>query len=510
MCGISGSVGFDEMFCIQATRHQQKRGPDYYGVERIGNVFLAHNLLSIIGHQQQPIKSDRYTMVFNGCWYNYKHFYPYETSDTVALLKHIYKNGFNKALDDITGMFSIAVYDQEEEKLFCAVDRLGEKPFYYYHDDRFAFSSSPASLLQIKDKWQIDEDSLKTYWMLGSAMGSIWSGIKKLNGAEMLEYDIKTNKVKISTYWKPKFINDAQKRIEEVIMYSIDLVKVSDVPIHIFLSGGIDSTLVASRFKDRDAIHLDSPEYIYAKQAADKYNINLKVVHPHSIQIEEALTDYSYQSGEPSMSALIPYITSKEVSKYGRVAITANGADELFFGYNRTHDVIQDAQLCHIFRRTKHMTVPCETEFNGNRFHGRMLELNSYVQFDLNKTLDFSSMCHSLEMRSPFLNHDLVETALSIPEKEHRRNGNKTLLKNILRREGFDNRFLERPKLGFSIHYEPTGMELLKQVSLKWCIDNGYLNVDLNTLSGRDRIYTEMSALGFYFWYRTWEDKIEK
>jgi len=288
-------------------------------------------------------------------------------------------------------------------------------------------------------------------------------------------------------------------------------VKVADVPIHIFLSGGIDSTLVASRFANGKAIHLASPEEVYAKQVADKFNIDLKVLKSFDIETDTCLKDYCLNSGEPTMAGLIPYITAREVSKFTRVAITANGADELFFGYNRTKQEATQEQYDHIFRNSAglihnfYLEFPCDDEFSS----GRIAELYSYVQYDLNKTLDSASMCHGLEVRSPFLDHRLVEAALSIPESIHRKRGNKTILKDILRRLGFNDQFLDRPKIGFSLYQKPRDIDKIIQKSWIWCKATGFLKCEDHKLTGRDKVYLEMSAVGFYYWYETWKHKIK-
>ena len=116
-------------------------------------------------------------------------------------------------------------------------------------------------------------------------------------------------------------------------------------------------------------------------------------------------------------------------------------------------------------------------------------------------------------MRSPFLDHRLVECALSIPESVHRKEGNKTILKKMLMKMGFDSAFVNRPKLGFSIHYQPDGLPALKDLCTAWCISKGYLKISrdkFRQLSGRDQQYIEMSCLGFFFWYKTWKDKIDE
>lgn len=436
-------------------------------------------------------------MTFNGCIYNYKELYPYLTSDTLALLEHFTLKGLD-ALDDLNGMFAIGLYDRIDHKIHLIVDRFGQKNLYYYHDnDKFAFASNPAALYPLLPSKEINKDALQSYWLLGSVMGedSILKGIKKVCASEIVTYNVSTSTLERRRWYEPKF-QDNTSDIEELVLDAIDKVKVADVPIHIFLSGGVDSTLVASRFEGGQAIHLDSPEYVHAQFVAEKYKINLKRVFPEDIEVEKTLTDYSLYSGEPTMSGMIPYITAKEASKFGKVAITANGADELFFGYNRTSQFVTKVQWDHIFRDlgyTNHLKYI---------LNGRKLELESYVQFDLNKTLDFSSMAHGLEVRSPFLDHRLVEMALSILEPDHRKKGNKTILKAILTKLGFKDEFINRQKLGFSLHKNPKDLDKLQQNAWLWCRHNGFLKVDDKKLNGRDYQYLRMSALGFYYWHK--------
>lgn len=507
MCRISGTVNYPSDVIHKMTCHQERGGPDAMGITHDRNVSLGHNLLAIIGNQEQPLESQIGILTYAGEWYSYKDHYPLEVSDTNALLKHIDKHGLKAALQDVNGMFAIGYYSLD--KLYLVVDRFSQKSIYYYQEgDKFAFASSPGALLHLKDKWEIDRDMMQSYWILGSTMGCIWKGIKKLGEAEMLTYDVSRGTIEIERYWEPKF-QENTSGIEDLVYDAINKVKISDVPIHIFLSGGIDSTLVASQFAGGNAIHLDSPERVYAKRVADKFGINMKVVDPEEIKVAEYLTDYSLECGEPTMAGLIPYTTAKETAKFGRLAITANGSDELFLGYNRTFQDICRVQRDHIFRSGLGNINPSQImDFDTRLSGGRWYELITYVQFDLNKTLDFASMCHGLEVRSPFLDHRLVEMALSIHEKEHRAAGNKSILKAMLRKFGFNDQFLNRPKLGFSLHKQPANIDSLISMAWKWVKSEGFLQCDDHKLSGRDKKYLEMSALGFYYWYACHSHKI--
>jgi asparagine synthase (glutamine-hydrolysing) len=516
-CRISGTVGYPPSVVGKMVLHQKPGGPDFINWQQVSinpfNVVFGHNRLSIIdlsSSGNQPMSSDRYTITYNGEIYNYKELGS-ESSDTRVLLSYIGRYGIEKALNDINGMFAFGLFDSHKNEITLAVDRFGQKPIYYYHSgNKFAFASSPGALYALQDKWGLDRDALQSYWLLGSTMGDngLFKGIKKLTGSHYLIYNLHTNQITIKKYWEPKF-QENTNGIEDLVLDAIQKVKVSDVPIHIFLSGGIDSTLVASQFQGGEAIHLDGPEQSYARRASIKFNINLKVINPE-FDTEDCLKDFAFQSGEPSMAALIPYVTSRETAKYGKVSISANGADELFFGYDRTTESNSIAQMKHVFRFDflKNAGFKWDYDINNMLAKGRWFELNTYVQFDLNKTLDFASMCHGLEVRSPFLDHRLVEMALSIPEKQHRNPKNKTILKNMLRKFHFDNAFIERPKLGFSLHNKPKNMPELIKKALDFVKNEGFLVCDDRKLNARDKSYLGISALSFYYWHETWKHKI--
>ena len=500
MCGIAGAINTN---IVPIWEQQQHRGHDDAFIGKWNAVHLAHNRLAIIDlspEGKQPIQTDRYVLTYNGEIYNYQ---PGHGNDAKWLLHKIEKDGLEAALSQSIGMFAFGLYDKLENKIHLVLDRMGEKPLYYYHEgDVFAFASSPAALLHLQDKWKINEQALQSYWKLGAVMyDSIWQGIKRVNAAQHVTYDINSNTITSGHYWQPEFqINTSG--IEDLVLDAINKVKVADVPVYIFLSGGIDSSLVASQFSGGHAIHMDSPEYSYAQQVAARFNITLHKVSPKDFDPATVLMDYSSKSGEPTMAGMIPWITSAEASKLCKVAVSANGADELFFGYDRTSNAITDKQLKHIFRE-----LPGGIPFydiDERLSQGRWLELQTYVQHDLNRTLDFASMCHSLEVRSPFLDYRLVEMALSIPKKEM---GRKDILKRMLRSFGFDDLFLNRPKMGFSLYVKPANLGALQQQALKFCIGNGYLQLP-GKINRRDEMYLEAAALGFYYWWETFKDKI--
>lgn len=506
MCGISGTVNGEVRMIVEK---QKFRGPDFFAYEMCTRTTLGHNRLSIIDLSEsgnQPMGYGNYSITFNGEIYNYeelKEYLPLHNDygdllpggDTFTFLRYIQKFGIEKALNDSIGMFAFGLYDKKENKIHLIVDRLGEKPLYYFHEEnKFVFASCPQALLHLKDKWKINESALFSFWKLGAVMeDSIFEGIKRVYASEWVTYDINENKITKKKYWEPQY--KPNEDLEELIFDAVNYVKVSDVPVYVFLSGGIDSTLVSSQ-RFENAIHMDSPELPYARQVAEKFKMNLKVISPKQTDAVEAMADYVSKCGEPSMSALIPYLTAKEASKFCKVAISANGADELFFGYDRTSETVSRNQIDHIFRY-----FGANDLFETSIRNGRQFELQTYIEHDLNKTLDFASMAHSLEVRSPFLNHKLVEAALSTPKEKI---GRKQILKNILKRYGFTDQFLNRPKQGFSLYQKPYNYDV--DGAYKWAIQNGRLMQ--RNYSPRDLQYLKASAFSFKIWFETFKEKL--
>lgn len=515
MCGVSGYISKEKPTerVFQMWQHLEKRGPDAFGSWSNDEVSLYHTRLSILdlsAKGNQPMETDRWVLVYNGEIYNYQELRAKISprawrsyNDTETLLFYIDEFGIDRALSDVEGMFAFAAYDKINKKLYLAVDPYSIKPLYYFKTDKcFAFASSPGALAHLKDKWELDRFALVDMLALGGTKDPLFSGIKRIKGGQMTVYDLEKETVLPTTWYERKEHKCTEEDLIEAVKHSIRITKVADVPTFIFLSGGIDSTVVASQCRHMNAVHLASPEEVYAKQAAEKYNNTLFFIDPTDFSANQCLEDYARQSGDCSMAAIIPYIVSKEVCKFGKVAISANGADELFFGYDRMLDNVSVTQFRHIFR-----SMPNSWGNYIDYKTTRELELETYVQHDLNKTLDFASMCHSLEVRVPFLNKTVVEMALSIPRTQHVNGyGNKSILKKFLKQEGFNDQFINRHKIGFSLHTEPADYAHLKVEGLK--LLRGVFEVNNHFHNQRDARYFECSAAAFYCWYQVWRSKL--
>lgn len=511
MCQILGYVGEKPARIEQAFAHQQKRGPDDDGSWSNGTVHLYHGRLAIVDPWagQQPMESTRWVLIYNGELYGHmavRHklgpmHWP-SHCDTLTLLNCIENKGIEWTLNNIEGMFAFAAYDKFNNKLYLAVDPFGIKPCFYHQGKGFGFASTPAALALLQDKWKLNVPALMDMLALGATKEPLFAGILRLPGGHMLTLDCFTGSTTVSKWYKRKLHICKATDVIEAVKISIRESKIADVSGFVFLSGGIDSTVVASQCRHMRAVHLDSPEVSFAREAAEKYGNELTMVTPTNYSAAECLEDYSRQSGDCSMAAIIPYIVSKEAAKYGKFALSANGADELFFGYDRMEYVPRLEQFNHIFRAPISHSWGRHSDYQETR----ELELDTYVQYDLNKTLDFASMCHSLEVRVPYLNKTVVEMALSLDISEHRNgDGNKSLLKRFLRSEGFGEYFLHRPKVGFSLHTEPPGHAKLKVEGMAMLRNE--FGVKPNVL-GRDARYYEASAAAFYCWWNVWGDKL--
>lgn len=509
MCGIAGGFNLSVETVLKMTAHQYSRGPDNAGVRIIGSAIFGHNRLSIVDkspQSNQPMGSESTLLTYNGEIYNLTGF----DSDTLALKYALLgwsddEEDLKSTLNKLNGMFAFGYFDGNN--IILVRDRFGIKPLYYKKsDDRFAFASTPAAV-NIALPGTMSERGLQEYLCLGGTMlHSMFDGILAVPPGHYAIFNIHTLNLRVERWYYPKFIEKAHEVIEEMVIQAIESVKLScDEPQIVLLSGGIDSTLVASRYAGQSAIHLASPECEFAQKAAERFDINLIHVSPTIESAEECLSDYVFKSGEPTMAGLIPYITCKEIKKQGfRVAITANGADELFYGYDRMRAPLE-AQKAHIFRNFAFLddVIASVDRFSPQGFqmnYSQLLELYTYLAFDLNKTLDFASMCHSVEVRVPYLDHNLVEAAVSMRVEDHvSRYGNKTVLKKMLSDLGFDSPFIHRPKVGFSLHVNPPDWVDLQIRAMSWYRGSGLPQLP-PAATGRQESYHQAAVTGLYLW----------
>lgn len=373
MCGICGFVNFDTQSADLKILQKMNevlwhRGPDDEGFQIVNNVALASRRLSIIdlstGHQ--PISNEEKTIwfVFNGEIYNFKELrrllikkgHRFLTKTDTETIVHLYEEyGPRGCLKYLNGMFAFALYDKKEKILFLARDRLGKKPLYYaVFENTFIFGSElKAIIVHSKVKKELDFNSLNKYltYEYVPTPGTIFKNIYKLEPGYYLL--IKNGVVKKYQYWDVQFKRDlenisgkeAAKKLDYLLEESVKKRLEADVPLGVFLSGGVDSSTIAyytTLFKPK--LHSFSigfkessfDESFYAKMASDYLQTN----HHHKILsakkafslIPEIFALLDEPLADPS---IIPtFFLSKITREKVKVALSGDGGDEIFMGYD--------------------------------------------------------------------------------------------------------------------------------------------------------------------------------
>lgn len=392
MCGITGYFKSEERLLskdslIETTNSIRHRGPDDAGYYDDENVGLGHRRLSIIdlssaGHQPMTSANGRYIIAYNGEIYNYLQlkqelqsngFQFRSQSDTEVVV-----NGFeywgSAIFEKLNGIFAISIWDQAEKKLVLARDRMGVKPLYYWHEnDLLLFGSEIKTILSYKIvKRKINIQSFHEFLYYGYALGenTMFSGIKKILPGQYLE--ISKDKVMTKKFWSINNINTkSQNDIKESMAISqtksllesaVSRQLVSDVPVGVFLSGGIDSSAITAfaskhytgKLKsysagfDFDGGHNELP---LASKIAKKFGTEHHELIIQGKDITDVIKKMIYHHDEPfSDAANIPlYLMTQHVKNDCKVVLQGDGGDELFAGYPRYHIMSKYNQYKFIF-----------------------------------------------------------------------------------------------------------------------------------------------------------------
>lgn len=379
MCGITGIYHFHKIEqkeieqCRAAVEQLKKRGPDNQSVHVKDNICLGHTRLSIIDTSpaaNQPFldSSSRYSLVYNGEIYNYKELrhklqqagFEFRTeSDTEVLLNWFIHKG-TAGFCDLNGFFAFAIYDKLEKELYLVRDRYGIKPLLYYMDDKkVLFASEMKALMQYDLPREIDFSSLNAYLQLNyvPAPHSMLINVKKLEPGCFMHIK-NQSEVSIYTYYNIPYppvlgkyneisYEKAQIKLVELLDESVQKRLVADVSLGTFLSGGIDSsaiTALASRHKSnlstfsvgyKDEAHFDETKY--ALKVAKKFKTDHHVFSLDKNDLMQSLFDLLENVDEPfaDSSAIAVNTLSAESRKLVKVALSGDGADELFAGYHK-------------------------------------------------------------------------------------------------------------------------------------------------------------------------------
>ncbi len=366
MCGIIGFNYEDKDFLKKALKEIKHRGPDDYGTFSDKNISLGHRRLSIIDLSKsgnQPMSNEKETIwiIFNGEIYNFKKLkeqlkekHNFKSNTDTEILIHLYEEKGIDMLHQLQGMFAFCIYDSKKEILFLARDRIGIKPLYYYNSGKkFIFCSEIKGILQNKEiSRQVNLDSLSSFLVFraNTQEQTLFNKIKKLMPGHFLIYNLKNNKLKKQKYWDLKISPQNKNKnyylikLKELLMDSVKVRLMSDVPYGAYLSGGVDSGTVVSLMSKYSPQPIktfsvgfeeeEDSETNEARFLAEKLNTN-----HHELLIKQDSVKYLpqiiYQSDEPIADpTIIPiYLLSKYAKKYSTVILTGEGADELFAGY---------------------------------------------------------------------------------------------------------------------------------------------------------------------------------
>ena len=472
MCSITGIFGKNDQELIKSMNESMSyRGPDDIGYFSDKNIELGHNRLSILdisnnGHQPMCNENKGVWLVFNGEIYNFQslrkdliqkgHFFSSKT-DTETII-HAYEEYGDRFLEKLDGMFSFAIYDKRKNRLILARDRIGVKPLYYIIvDGMLLFASEMKALLKYqKIKPKMADYDLNNYFDFSSSTSL--AGIYQLKPGHYISAVLNNGVLHYSdqiAYWEPNktiIEQDEQvltKNLRELFEESIKQRMVSDVPIALFFSGGIDSTILtyfAKKYhnhtlkaftigtEDRDEIdiarnaaaHLDL-EFIPIKLfAEDIINIIPKIIYH--------LEDYDPRNVE--LSVLI-YFLSKEARKHGiKVVLCGEGADELFCGYrNFFPDYFKGG------------------EYTKENVQEEVFKWIRGLNSNHLKNKDRGTMALGLELRLPYIDHlGFFELASRIdPFLKMKNNQEKYILRKMMRPGELPEHILNQKKKYFHI-----------------------------------------------------------
>jgi len=531
MCGICGFTGWSDQTSLKRmTDSIIHRGPDEEGFYSDGKINLGIRRLSIIDIEtgRQPVHNEDKTIwiVFNGEIYNFHelrkelegkgHRFYTDHSDTEVIV-HLYEEYGNDFTHKINGMFAIALWDKTKEKLILIRDRMGVKPlFYCLVNNKLIFGSEIKAIIANQDyNKDMNYQGIYHYFTFKNIPAPLtaFKGIYSLLPGEILTFS--KGQMSKNRWWKIKFVETEQYNESYVKDKILSLLEdatrvrmISDVPFGAYLSGGVDSSSIVAlmtRFSDKpvktfslgyeDELKSKEADLYYARKVSQAYKTeHYEYIMSHKELIDD-IRDVIGAFDQPFSGTISTYFLSKLIRKHVKVALSGDGADELFGSY-LSHRV---AQPMHYFSglyekvksnaltdTEKNLFAPCDMKFledlfnksegdevkwrynlalfsdegkdklltddfkaNLSKANGLLKEhfndltarnpLNRILEMEWNTQLpdqvlafaDFLSMAHSVEIRSPFLDYRLVEFVATIPDNMKIKNGN---VKDVLKK----------------------------------------------------------------------------
>jgi asparagine synthase (glutamine-hydrolysing) len=532
MCGIAGVYrpegflgGLEKAALDRMLASERHRGPDGEGKYDGGATLLGHRRLAVIDLSPaaagpMPNENDDVFLTYNGEIYNFRELrgellalgHRFRSATDSEVLVHGYEAwGIEGLLHRLRGMFAFALWDARERRLFLARDRFGIKPLYYARTRSHLVFASELTALAASGLVEVEpsESSLADFLALGSipAPETALRGVRCLPAAHYLEVSSASPGETLQSYWELP-VGETDERAAETIPSALrDAIRmhlVSDVPLGVFLSGGIDSaTLVAiaSRYSEKPlstlAVVFDDPkldESLYARKVAETYGTDHHEIPVGASEFLDALPDFWDAMDQPTVDGVNAYLVSRAAREAGlTVVLTGLGGDEVFLGYPHFRKIrtlskwlpllrrplmfwgrrqprieyLQEPTASNVYTMFRGLFAPAEIErllpgakpsplvsTREDFLDGAVeLEFQHYLGNQLLRDTDTMSMAHSIEARVPFLDHVLVEAALRVPyERKLAGRVNKPLLLSSLE-EPLPREVWDRPKQGFTLPF---------------------------------------------------------
>lgn len=553
MCGIyCSNFPYSDNIIEKKMSSIDFRGPDYTGIIKVNNVILGHNRLAIIDldkRSNQPFSYNHIKIVFNGEIYNYKELrsllkkkgYSFNTKSDTEVLAALYIEYGEECLKFLNGMFAFTIYDEKNQTLFIARDRLGQKPLHYMINGRNIEIASQIKQIELGNNLTINDTAVNAFFKYKYIPEpySIYNEIKKLPAGHWGKFDLKSGSFVLNKYWTISNnienynldYEEAKAQLKTLLKSAVNYRLISDVPLGVFLSGGIDSSLIASLAQNSSSkkintfcVKFDSPKHDesdHAQQIATHLGTNHTTIPCSLKEVSNLIQTLPDSFDEPfsDASAIPSLLLSKVTKKYVTVALSGDGGDESFLGYNRydyinkyenifklplatrklvaqlmkstgikkfnlISSILEEPDIGRFYHR---MIQPInQSYFDGNSSqslfnHSEYLEssknsleniglfdLKTYLPDDINVKIDRATMRFSLEARAPFLDYRVVEFANRLPLGFRYQKGNKKkILKDILY-DFVPKQMMDRPKKGFTMPLDIWFRTNLKE----WVMDN--------------------------------------
>jgi asparagine synthase (glutamine-hydrolysing) len=546
MCGIYGStIYYSQEQVHKKLERTSFRGPDKLGFKFLGteqkSIIFGHNRLSIIdldARSDQPFSYNKEChIVFNGEIYNFKSLkedlakkgHEFTTTSDTEVICAAYLEYGEDCITKLNGMFALVIYDAKKQLLFGARDRLGQKPFYYYDNGKeFEFASQLSSIQLYNTNLSISSKSITSYLAWGSVAepNSIFKEIKKLEPGHTFTYNLDTSQLQIKQYWDIDFKGelkyegsylDAKQTLNDYIKDAVSIRLFADVPVGVFLSGGVDSSVIAALATQTTTSKVKTfsvkfnekgfDESMYAQQVADHLQTDHHVIECNYNEGLELIDNFSYYYDEPfaDSSAIPSMLLAKHTRKKVTVALSGDGGDESFIGYHRYNWIKRGnnafvfpyffrfllSKLLHLapnyrlkilaealkYRDINRVYLASFTgvnlswiesdfdymdiadlkylEHNHKKLFERVsdFDLKTYLNWDINTKVDRATMAYSLEARSPLMDYRIVDFARSLPTNFKFHGKNQ---KRILKDVLYDyvpKHIFDRPKAGFTMPF---------------------------------------------------------